>query len=41
MHGEARSWGIPEREARTTIAGAIDRLQAGMAAADELYPMTG
>jgi len=38
VHGEARSWGIPEREARTTIDGAIERLQAGMAAADELYP---
>jgi serine/threonine-protein kinase HipA len=38
VHGEARSWGIPEREVRSTIDGAIGRLQAGMAAADELYP---
>ena len=38
VYAEARSWGIPEREARTTIDGAIERLEAGMAAADELYP---
>jgi serine/threonine-protein kinase HipA len=38
VHGEARSWGIPERETRTTIDSAIERLQAGMAAADERYP---
>ena len=38
VYAEARSWGIPGRGARTTIDGAIERLEAGMAAADELYP---
>lgn len=35
---EAHAWGIPERAVRTIIDGAIERLRAGMAAADEAYP---
>lgn len=35
---EARSWGIPEGEARATIDRAIERLRVGMARADETYP---
>lgn len=35
---EARSWGVPEAVARTTIAGALERLDAGLASADNAVP---
>jgi serine/threonine-protein kinase HipA len=35
---EARSWGVPQDVARTTIAGALERLDAGMRSADAAVP---
>jgi serine/threonine-protein kinase HipA len=35
---EARSWGIPERIARETIADTLDRLDQGIARADQSFP---
>ena len=35
---EARSWGIPEEIARTTIAGVLERLEVGMTSADIAIP---
>jgi serine/threonine-protein kinase HipA len=37
---EARAWGMPEKVARTVITGALERFEAGMAAADAEYPGT-
>jgi serine/threonine-protein kinase HipA len=37
---EARGWGMPERFARNVITGALERFEAGMAAADAEYPGT-
>jgi hypothetical protein len=35
---EARSWGMPDSVARATIASTLERLKAGVAAADEAFP---
>ena len=35
---EARSWGIPERIARETIADTLDRLDQGIARGDQSFP---
>lgn len=37
---EARSWGVPDRVARTTIDTVLEGLAAGMAAADARHPAT-
>jgi serine/threonine-protein kinase HipA len=35
---EARAWGVPEAVARATIDAALERVRAGIAAADEQHP---
>lgn len=37
---EARVWGMPERVARSGITNALERFEAGIAAADAAYPET-
>ena len=38
LMAEARSWGVPEGVARTTIEGTFERLEAGMTSADAAIP---